>query len=35
MFDLALKRLARWQGDRLGATVFATARHFPLPAPRQ
>lgn len=32
MFDLALKRFARWQGDALSAPVFATARHFPLPA---
>jgi len=33
MFDLALKRLARWQGDALGASVYATARHFgPAPA---
>ncbi|MBO9688021.1 MAG: hypothetical protein J7598_15550 [Mitsuaria chitosanitabida] len=28
MFDLALKRLARWQGDAFGAPVYATARHF-------
>ena len=33
MFDLALKRLARWQGQALGASVYATARHFgPTPA---
>ena len=33
MFDLALKRLARWQGQALGASVYATARHFgPAPA---
>ena len=31
MFDLALKRLARWQGDALGAPVYATARHFASP----
>ncbi len=33
MFDLALKRLARWQGDALGVSIFATARHFAPPRP--
>lgn len=28
LFDLALKRQAAWQGQRLSATVFQTRRHF-------
>jgi len=30
LFDLMLKRLARWQGQGLSAAVFATRRHFEL-----
>lgn len=32
LFDLALKRLARWRDMRLPPTVFATRRHFERPA---
>jgi len=32
LFDLALKRLARWRGARLSANVFATRAHFERPA---
>ena len=28
LFDLALKRTARWRGARLASTVFHTRRHF-------
>lgn len=28
LFDLALKRVTRWQGSRLSASVFATRPHF-------
>ncbi len=31
LFDLALKRLARWHGARLSAAVFATRHHFQRP----
>jgi len=30
LFDLMLKRLARWRGQGLSPTVFATRRHFAL-----
>jgi mannonate dehydratase len=32
LFDLALKRLARWRGARLSPAVFATRAHFQRPA---
>ena len=32
LFDLALKRLARWRGAGLSAAVFATRPHFERPA---
>jgi mannonate dehydratase len=32
LFDLALKRLARWRGTRLSPAVFATRPHFERPA---
>jgi mannonate dehydratase len=32
LFDLALKRAARWRGMRLSPTVFATKPHFDRPA---
>lgn len=32
LFDLALKRKVRWRGQVLHPAVFATARHFQLPA---
>jgi uncharacterized protein len=32
LFDLALKRLARWRGARLSPAVFATRTHFERPA---
>jgi predicted TIM-barrel fold metal-dependent hydrolase len=32
LFDLALKRLARWRGARLSPAVFATRAHFQRPS---
>jgi predicted TIM-barrel fold metal-dependent hydrolase len=32
LFDLAMKRLARWRGARLSPAVFATRHHFERPA---